>query len=384
MSTRRSERSFGDEFGRLGARLNCLIQRDGELFHQLKKTITSLPRNFEVSGPLNWQEQPSSISDPCTLTTPSPGSQMTNFFTVIGTVLTRPASTCEPDSSPDTCPPDPCTTSSSRQRSRRSRNLRAASSVPTSSSPISPEDVNALYQKLNIKGGKREHKSSRSQPKPILKGGGGNRHCDESSYESNCDDVCVKGCVPCPRRVFPTFVPYALTLHFQFTQLRGTLQNCNPVLVHNFNPAFIAQIESSIRSQGVNVSGGLLRRLPPVATAAFTGYGNNGSPLSLQAILNFRQGTVTLGRASIPGATTTNTQLFGTASQPVSNQPRLTALSLGTRSQFLTNFFNIQIVIPLQHLTEFLNRSGGLGSGRRRSQGFAAANNDDLNTSFDY
>ena len=311
---------FGNRFAELGAWIDCFESRERHLRRELAKQLAHVPLHFVTSRVINWQEVPALVgAGSCTVNSTGTGSTFNNLLTVKVTVFRRPATECTSSESSPSCP-ETCDNSSSswsnlrgegpketkvKSKSKKSKTHKSSKSSSTQQQPraaqsapkISADDVSNVYKKLNLQGSRRRSSSS---------------GCEEKK--------CAKACVPCPRPVFPRLIPYAIGLEFQWTRLRGNLQMCNSNLVHTISSSLINELEGFFRDAGVRFggrfSGGILRHLPEVSSPQVSGYGNpgpsRGQPMSLMAVLNFRNRTIRLARNSVNNFITSQQQLFGT------------------------------------------------------------------------
>jgi len=246
--------------------------------------------------------------------------------------------------------------------------LRAGPKKASSESkkPISASSVSALYEQFGLesKSKKQNLKGSSSKNCNECDDSTSSQPCDDSTQSDSCNEVCVKGCVPCNHRPFPRPVPYAVSFNITLTPLRGTIQRCNQVLVHNLGDDFMNGIERKLRDAGIRAPGGrrFLNLIPPLQTPVVNGY-SAGFTSPLIATLHLQQRRIVLGRQLISTVRNSGEQLFGVVRQPAMRHPTYTQLGIA-RGQLLTGHLNLSFTVPLGILSE-------LSSIARREQRFA-------------
>jgi hypothetical protein len=360
------DEKFGNGLAKLGAWIDCLRSRESGLVSDLKELLSEIPLQFVFSELLTWREQKAEHSSgACEIpATTSRRARLQNLLTVHLTILRRPrqSNPCPSDPSEPSCPttsskkchaPKPATASSTSTKKSKSKKKSHGKEKKLSVKPISAADVQELYKKLTpkLKGGCSPCNGGSSSPAPSCPQ---EFSCPANSSTESCEPVeCAKACVPCPKHLFPRLIPYAVIMSLQFTRLRGTLNQCDSVLVHKFKRSFLNKIEKAICAAGINFRGGFLSRLPTVTTASFAGYGNRGYVQSLIGLVDFKAGTATVGQQDVNTVFSVPRKVFGRYVQPTNVQPQYSLFGLGNRSDILTSFFNIQIIAELSQIPLF-------------------------------
>jgi len=393
---------FGKRLAELGAFIDCVQSREASLVKELQKRFGQNSGEFVVSKQLDWTEQPSNLkTSQCAKSSTGPGANLQNIGTFLVKVLKRPVT--ESDDSSCSCDEDSSPLPKPKSNRRKSKSLKATSSKkqhkslrlpskknstpsplpqPNSAKPklqqvapkvkesVSAADVSDLYRKLKLGSKKRQ---------PSVQ-------CSSDSSDSSDDSCrCVTGCVPCPPRIFPELKPYAITIQAQFTRLRGRLQLCDGVLVHKISSSLINKIENELKLQGVNYRGGILRRLPRIPSAGFSGLINNSfggtSTNTLNAIIDFKNRLITLGQTNLNLVATTPAPLFGPVTRAQFRSPQFVQYGLGTPGQFLSGFFTFSLILPLDILEQFASQtenSTGVASSTA-----ASSNSDEADVSIE-